>query len=84
LAAEARIVSVAAGDRRGEREGLLAELGLVLPNLGQLQSPTALVTLAQTAEELGFASVWTSEHVVVPPELFDPYGDTLASLTTLS
>jgi alkanesulfonate monooxygenase SsuD/methylene tetrahydromethanopterin reductase-like flavin-dependent oxidoreductase (luciferase family) len=48
-------------------------LGLALPNLGQLKSRTAIVTLAQTAEELGFASVWTSEHIVVPPDPFDPY-----------
>jgi hypothetical protein len=30
---------------------------------------------------LGFASVWTSEHLVVSPDLFDPYGDIPASLT---
>lgn len=59
------------------------ELGLVLPNLGRHKSSAAMLTLAGAAEEQGFASVWTSEHIVVPPEMFDPFGDTLDSLTTL-
>ncbi len=60
------------------------EVGLALPNLGQHQSAAAMVTLAQTAEGLGLASVWTCEHIVVPPEMFDPFvGNTLDSLTTL-
>jgi probable F420-dependent oxidoreductase len=60
------------------------DVGLALPNLGRHQSAAAMVTLAQAAEELGFASVWTCEHIVVPPEMFDPFGNTLDSLTTLS
>jgi hypothetical protein len=44
----------------GEVEkGLLGDLGLALTDLGQLKSRTAMVTLAQAAEELGFALVWT-------------------------
>ncbi|WP_375425790.1 LLM class flavin-dependent oxidoreductase [uncultured Friedmanniella sp.] len=60
------------------------ELGLALPNLGRHRSAASMLTLARAAEELGFDSVWTSEHVVVPAEMFDPYGDTLDSLTTLA
>lgn len=59
------------------------DLGLALPNLGRHQSAAAMLTLARTAEEFGFGSVWTSEHIIVPPEMFDPYGDILDSLTTL-
>lgn len=60
------------------------DLGLALPNLGRHQSSQAMLALARTAEELGFDSVWTSEHIIVPPEMFDPYGDILDSLTTLT
>lgn len=59
------------------------DVGMALPNLGQHQSSAAMVTLARAAESLGLASLWTSEHIVVPPQMFDPFGDTLDSLTTL-
>lgn len=60
------------------------ELGLALPNIGRHLTREATVTLARAAEDLGFASVWTSEHLVVPPELFDPFGQIFDSLTTLA
>jgi probable F420-dependent oxidoreductase len=60
------------------------ELGLALPNFGRHLTREATVTVAQAAERLGFASVWTSEHLVVPPALFDPFGQTFDSLTTLT
>ena len=59
------------------------DVGLALPNHGQHQSAAAMVTLARAAEVLGLASVWTSEHILVPAEMFDPFGNTLDSLTTL-
>lgn len=60
------------------------ELGLALPNFGHHLTREATVVLARAAEELGFASVWTSEHFVVPTEIFDPFGQTFDSLTTLT
>lgn len=63
---------------------MLVDVGLALPNLGRHQSAASMGTLARAAEELGFGSVWTSEHLVVPAALFDPFGDTLDSLTTLA
>jgi probable F420-dependent oxidoreductase len=49
--------------------------GCSLPSRGPLASPWALRTLAQRAEDLGFDSVWVSDHVVVPRrvESFYPY-----------
>ena len=47
------------------------ELDLALSNVGRHLTREATVTLARAAEELGFASVWTSEHLVVPAQLLD-------------
>jgi probable F420-dependent oxidoreductase len=37
----------------------------------------------ESAEELGFDSVWTTEHIIVGPEGVDPYGRVYDSLVTL-
>ncbi|MCH8226079.1 MAG: LLM class F420-dependent oxidoreductase [Chloroflexi bacterium] len=49
--------------------------GCSLPTAGALASPENLRSLAQRAEDLGFDSVWVSDHVVVPRhvESFYPY-----------
>ncbi len=44
------------------------QLGIVLPNLGPLATPAAMVAIACRAEEHGFADVWTSDHLVLPIE----------------
>ena len=40
--------------------------GVVLPNVDDLAAPAALVAVAQTAESLGYDSVWTSDHLLLP------------------
>jgi len=50
------------------------ELGLALSNIGRHLTRAATVTLAGAAEDLGIDSVWISEHLVVTPEFFDPFG----------
>lgn len=42
------------------------DFGLMFSNAGPYAAPEAAVTLARAAEESGFESVWTVEHVVVP------------------
>lgn len=42
------------------------EFGVMFANTGHGSSPEGAVRLAQTAEEAGFAALWTVEHVVVP------------------
>lgn len=39
--------------------------------------PTACIDVAQTAEDLGFDSVWTNDHIVVPSQIESryPYND---------
>jgi probable F420-dependent oxidoreductase len=58
-------------------------LGVILPNFGSGSSRDAIRGVAETAEELGFDSVWTTEHIVVGPEGVDPYGRVYDPLVTL-
>ena len=44
----------------------LVKFGLMFANGGPFSEPEIAVGLAQLAEELGFESLWTVEHVVVP------------------
>ncbi len=60
------------------------DLGSHLPQYGRVAGPDAITRAARHAEELGFADVWVSDHVVHPaaqtypsPYLYDP----LLSLT---
>ena len=48
--------------------------GVILPNYGKGSSPDGIRRVAEAAEELGFDSVWTTEHIVVGPEGVDSYG----------
>ena len=53
-------------------------VGIHLPQFGRAASPRAITEAAKLAEELGFADVWVSDHIVHPaaqsypsPYLFD-------------
>jgi probable F420-dependent oxidoreductase len=48
-------------------------IGCTLPTSGAAADPTAIGALAQTAEDLGFDSVWISDHVVVPEHISSTY-----------
>jgi probable F420-dependent oxidoreductase len=56
---------------------------VILPNYGQDSSPDAIRRVAEAAEELGFDSVWTTEHIIVGTEAVDPYGRVYDPLVTL-
>ena len=58
-------------------------LGAILPNFGAGSSPAGIRGAAEAAEEAGFDSVWTTEHIVVGPEGVDPYGRVYDPLVTL-
>ena len=57
--------------------------GVILPNYGEGSSPSGVRGVVETAEELGFASVWTTEHVVVGSDWINPYGRVYDPLVTL-
>jgi probable F420-dependent oxidoreductase len=57
---------------------------VILPNFDEHASPEGVRAVAEAAEELGFDSVWATEHIIVGPEAVDPYGRVLDPLCTLS
>lgn len=57
--------------------------GVILPNYGAGSTPDGIRRRAELAEELGFDSVWATEHVIVGPDGVDPYGRVYAPLVTL-
>jgi len=59
-------------------------LGVILPNFGLDSSPARIRRVAEEAEELGFDSVWATEHVIVGPDAVDPYGRVYDPFVTLA
>ena len=59
-------------------------IGVNLPNYSRLGYRDAIVAIAQSAEALGYASLWTNDHVLIPTSRPEPFGNVLESLTTLS
>src|ERR1700681_1924504 len=47
-------------------------LGIHLPHIGQKASADAIRRAAIQAEELGFADVWVSEHIILPKDRMYP------------
>jgi probable F420-dependent oxidoreductase len=58
--------------------------GVILPNYGLDSNPDGIRRTAELAEELGFDSVWATEHIIVGPEAVDPYGRVYDPLVTLA
>jgi probable F420-dependent oxidoreductase len=53
--------------RRGVR------IGVLVPNSGLLPLELGIPAMARRAEEAGFASLWVSDHVVLPTSMDSPY-----------
>ena len=60
------------------------KFGYILPNYGDRIKPEQLVEISLACEEAGFDSVWATDHIVMPEELKEPYGELLEPLTTLA
>jgi probable F420-dependent oxidoreductase len=59
-------------------------VGLNLPNYSRLGNRDSVVAIAGAAEALGYGSLWTNDHVLLPTSRPEPFGNVLESLTTLS
>ena len=49
------------------------QVGYMPVGLGVLAHPDAIVEVAQSAEELGFHSLWVGDHAVFPESFTSPY-----------
>lgn len=58
--------------------------GIALPNHGPTASVSEIRRWALFAEELGFDSIWVTEHIIVGDEAVDLYGTTYECLSTLA
>jgi probable F420-dependent oxidoreductase len=60
------------------------EIGVALPNGGPSPTVEGVLRVADAAAELGFDSVWASEHVIVPRDVPESYRQSLDSLQCLA
>jgi probable F420-dependent oxidoreductase len=58
--------------------------GLNLPNYSGLGDRESMIAIAEKAEELGYSSLWPSDHILIPASLPEPFGNLLETFTTLS
>ncbi|MFQ6031265.1 MAG: LLM class F420-dependent oxidoreductase [Dehalococcoidia bacterium] len=49
------------------------KIGFVLPNIGPIGSPDAVLKVAQRAEALGYDSLWVTERLLYPLQPQSPY-----------
>jgi alkanesulfonate monooxygenase SsuD/methylene tetrahydromethanopterin reductase-like flavin-dependent oxidoreductase (luciferase family) len=43
--------------------------GLNLPNYSSLGNCESMIAIAERAEQLGYSSLWTSDHILIPSNL---------------
>lgn len=60
------------------------KFGYIAPNFGNKIRAEDLVGIAQLCEEVGFDSIWATDHTIMPKELSEPYGEVLEPFVTLS
>ena len=60
------------------------KFGYILPNYGDKITADQLIEISESCEDFGFDSVWATDHILMPTELREPYGELLEPLTTLA
>jgi probable F420-dependent oxidoreductase len=58
--------------------------GFQIPHYSPTASADTIVRSVRLAEELGFDSVWTTDHIMVPKQHAVPYGNLVESLIALT
>jgi probable F420-dependent oxidoreductase len=62
----------------------MVRFGVALPHFSRLASREAVLRTAQEAEALGYASVWTTDHVLMASDQPEPYGRILEAMIALT
>ncbi len=60
------------------------QFGVGLPNYGRGASVQGIVEVARAAEELGYDSVWTTDHLLVPKQHADVFGYVIEAVLSLT
>ncbi len=60
------------------------KFGVGLENYGRNITIDSIHRVALAAEELGYESVWTTDHIIVPRENAEPYGRIFECIVTLA
>ena len=60
------------------------DFGICLPNFPDGASPEGIEAAATTAERLGWSTVWTTDHVLVPRDAAADYGRIYDAILTLA
>src|SRR5438445_4044311 len=60
------------------------KLGVCVPNYGEASTPDAIQRIAVEAEQMGFDSVWCTDHLLMPRNSGTPYERIFESIATLA